>query len=167
MSSIERPLGVTIIGALGILGDAIVILIGIGSAVLGVAFWGVIAKNIEELPIAGFGSLIGALGVGIGLFFLVFGLIGLFINWKFLQGRYWAWAVTVALNVLSVIGSLPSLLSIFTSLRSGLFGFVGLPFIIIPIIVIYYLLQPHVRAYFEGRPKEPSYYPPPPPPSTV
>lgn len=141
-------------------------LIGLGLAALGATAGAAVLtgllSQITELPVASglLGALIGGLGIGIGLFIALIGLIMLLINWKFLHGSYLAWAIVLALNVLSLLGSLPNLLS---GLRVPFLLFVSLLPFLFNVIVIIYLIQPRVRAYFEGKPKEPLLLPPPPP----
>jgi hypothetical protein len=108
----NRPLGVTIIAILAILG-------GIGSLVGGIAL-------VAIIPILGAALII----IGLAYFGVAYGL------WK---GLKWAWIITLIVTVIAFISGLGSIIV----------GNVGA---IIPVIIngiiIYYLFQPNVKAYF-------------------
>ena len=108
----NRPLGVTIIAILAILG-------GIGSLVGGIALVGII-------PVLGAALII----FGLAYFGVAYGL------WK---GLKWAWIITLIVTVIAFISGLGSIIV----------GNVGavIP-VIINGIIIYYLFQPNVKAYF-------------------
>jgi hypothetical protein len=121
----HRPLGVTIIAILTIIG-------GIGFLASGIA--AVVAapflSDMEGLS-AGIGAALIALGIA--YFVMAYGL------WK---GKGWAWTITV---ILSFIG-------IALGVASIAIGNIGAIFhIIINAIVVYYLYRPHVKAFF-GKP---------------
>jgi len=116
-----RPLGVTILGILWIIGGLFAI------------FGGVIGGAI--LSVAGFGGLGAALGVTafiIGIIDLLLG-IGCFKAWS------WVWIVGVIFSAISI---LIGIVSLFTTGFSALLG------IVIAAIILYYLFQPQVKAYF-------------------
>jgi len=118
----HRPLGVTIIAILTIIG-------GIGFLASGIA--AVVAapflSDTEGLS-AGIGAVLIALGIA--YFVMAYGL------WK---GKGWAWTITL---VLSFIGIAFGIASIIT-------GNIGAVFhLIINIIVVYYLYRPNVKAFF-------------------
>ena len=108
----NRPLGVTIIAILAILG-------GIGSLVGGIAI-------VAIIPILGAALII----IGLAYFGVAYGL------WK---GLKWAWIITLIVTVIAFISGLGSIIV----------GNVGavIP-VIINGIIIYYLFQPNVKAYF-------------------
>ncbi|MCX6700626.1 MAG: hypothetical protein NTV68_12035 [Methanomicrobiales archaeon] len=116
-----RPLGVTILGILWIIGGLFAIIGGVlGGAILSVA---------------GFGGIGAALGVGafiIGIIDLLLG-IGCFKAWS------WVWIVGVIFSAISILIGIVSLLTT---------GFSALLGIIIAAIILYYLFQPQVKAYF-------------------
>jgi uncharacterized membrane protein (DUF2068 family) len=118
----HRPLGVTIIAILTIIG-------GIGFLASGIA--AVVAapflSDMEGLS-AGIGAALMALGIA--YFVMAYGL------WK---GKGWAWTITL---VLSFIGIVLGIISIVT-------GNIGAVFhLIINIIVVYYLYRPNVKMFF-------------------
>ena len=108
----NRPLGVTIIAILAILG-------GIGSLVGGIAL-------VAIIPFLGAALII----IGLAYFGVAYGL------W---QGLKWAWIITLIVTVIAFISGLGSIIV----------GNVGavIP-VIINGIIIYYLFQPNVKAYF-------------------
>ena len=125
MQQKNRPIGVTIIAILTIIG-------GIGFLASGIA--AVVAapflSDMEGLS-AGIGAALMALGIA--YFVMAYGL------WK---GKGWAWTITL---VLSFIGIVLGIASIVT-------GNIGAVFhLIINIIVVYYLYRPNVKAFF-GKP---------------
>jgi hypothetical protein len=117
----DRPLGVTIIGILWILYGLVLIFGGIiGGAVLSVAGLGAL------------GALIGIVLLIVGIIYLVLG-IGSFKAWP------WVWIVGVVFTIISVLINLVTLVS------GGISAIIG---IIIDAIILWYLFQPQVKAYF-------------------
>ena len=116
-----RPLGVTILGVLWIIGGLFAIMGGIvGGAILSMEGFG------------GLGAAIGVVAFIIGVIDLLLG-IGCFKAWS------WVWIVGVIFSAISV---LIGIVSLFTTGLSALLG------IIIAAIILYYLFQPQVKAYF-------------------
>ena len=115
----ERPLGITILGALWIILGLLYFAIGMGFAFMGVVISGLL------------GSLGGIL-ILVGLVDFVLG-IGCYMAWP------WVWTVSVVFTALHILIGIASLLT------TGIGALLGL---IIPFIIIYYLFQPHVKAYF-------------------
>jgi len=148
MSVDERPLGVTIIGVLGIIFGLMALLLGLAVTVMGVAFipW------MREL--SAFFSLLGGFISVVGIVIAFAAAIALVISWGLLSRKYWAWLATLICEVLAVIAQLGTALSA---------PFVALPGLAVAAVVIWYLLQPHVRAWFERKPAPGPAYPPPPP----
>ena len=122
MAENARPLGVTIIGILWFLtGILWVIMGGIGGAVLAVIG-------------------LGALGAAVGVILVIIGLIFLFLGVGCFKGWPWVWPVGVVLTIISLI---INLLSIVASTGSAIVG------IIIDLIILWYLFQPQVKAWFK------------------
>ena len=119
MSDKERPLGITILGALWIILGLLYFAIGMGFAFMGVVLSGLLGT-------------LGGVFVLIGIVDFVLG-VGCFMAWPLI------WTVSVAFTVLHIIIGIVSLLT------TGIGALLGL---IIPFIILYYLLQPHVKAYF-------------------
>lgn len=117
----ERPLGVTIIGILWILNGLLWLVLGfLGGAALAVIG-------------------LGVLGAAVGIILIIVGLIFLFLGIGCFKGWGWVWIVGV---ILTAIGVLMGIVSLFTSWVTGLFS------IIIGVIILWYLFQPQVKAYF-------------------
>jgi len=116
----ERPLGVTIIGILWLIGGILALLGGLGIAALG-------------------GAFLGAFGAVIGFFFVIVGIIDIILGIGCFQAWPWVWTVGVIISILSIIAGIASLI---TSGAGALLG------IVISGIILYYLFQPHVKAYF-------------------
>jgi hypothetical protein len=117
----ERPLGVTIIGILWIIGGLLAIFAGIiGGAILSVAGLG------------GVGAAIGIVAFIVGVVYLILG-VGCFMAWP------WVWIIGVIFSALSI---LIGIINLFSQGASALLG------IIIAAIILYYLFQPQVKAYF-------------------
>jgi hypothetical protein len=120
MADKERPLGVTIIGILWILGGLIYLFGGLGAAAIGGILLGAL------------GAALGAILIIIGIIFIILG-IGCFMAWP------WVWTVGV---ILTIIGLILSIASLFSAGAAALIG------IIIDAIILWYLFQPQVKAYF-------------------
>src|SRR5918995_6796625 len=118
MQQKHRPIGVTIIAILTIIG-------GIGFLASGIA--AVVAapflSDMEGLS-AGIGAALIALGIA--YFVMAYGL------WK---GKGWAWTITL---ILSAIGIIVAIVSIATGNVGAIIS------IIINGVIIYYLYRPHV-----------------------
>ncbi len=117
----DRPLGVTIIGILWILAG----LLWIAAAAVGGA----------ALTIIG----LGALGAIVGVILFIIGIIDLLLGIGCFKAWGWVWTVGV---VFMVINILIGILTLFSSWMTGLIS------IIIAAIVLWYLFQPQVKAYF-------------------
>jgi hypothetical protein len=148
MASDQRPLGVTIIGIVGILVGCLALLAGLAVTVFGIAF----IPNIGDFGglLSAFGGLISVVGI-----IVVFAaVVELIVCWGLLSRKYWAWLVALIFEVLGIIGSLGTLMGSPVA---------ALPGLAIGAVVIWYLLQPHVRAWFEKKQAPAAAYPPPPP----
>jgi hypothetical protein len=122
MAENARPLGVTIIGILWIIAGLLTV---IGGAVGGAA-----------LAIIG----LGGIGAAVSVIFIIIGLIFLFLGIGCFKGWPWVWPVGV---VFTIIGVIINLLSILSNTASAIIG------IIIDIIILWYLFQPQVKAWFK------------------
>lgn len=148
MASDQRPLGVTIIGIVGILVGCLALLAGLAVTVFGIAF----IPSIGDFGgiLSAFGGLISVVGIVV----VFAAVVELIVCWGLLSRKYWAWLVALILEVLGIIGSLGTLMGSPVA---------ALPGLAIGAVVIWYLLQPQVRAWFERRQAPAAAYPPPPP----
>ncbi len=125
MQQKHRPLGVTIISILTIIG--------------GIGF---LASGIAALVAAPFLSDMAGLSAGIGVALIALGIAYFVMAYGLWKGKGWAWNITV---ILSFIGIVLGVASIATGNIGAIFH------IIINAIVVYYLYRPYVKAFF-GKP---------------
>jgi uncharacterized membrane protein (DUF2068 family) len=129
----QRPLGVTIIAILTIIG-------GIGFLATGIApFMAAslssdISINSEILP-----AVSVALSSGIGAALIALGVAYFVWAYGLWKGKGWAWTITV---VLSFIGIALGIVSIATANVGAIFH------VIINGVILYYLYRPHVKMFF-------------------
>jgi hypothetical protein len=133
----KRPTGVTVLAILEILGGLAGL--GGGAVLIGVAAL-VSSSNFATLypQLAGIGSVSTVL-YALGALALVFGILGLVLGVGFLGGKSWAWTLGIVVGVLNIIVSL---------VETGIGFYSDIIGIIFPIIIIYYLMRPHVKAFF-------------------
>lgn len=120
MGEQERPLGITIIGALWIIRGLLALVAGLGVATVGTL-------------------VAGGIGLVIGLLMILLGLIDLALGVGCMKAWPWVWTVGVIVAILNVISGIMEIAS--TGIRGALA-------IIIPVIILYYLMQPQVKAWF-------------------
>src|SRR5712691_2415232 len=77
-------------------------------------------------------SALGALAV-------IFGILGFVLGIGFLGGKGWAWTLGIIVGILNIVVSIAQTAIGFSSSIIG---------VIFPIIIIYYLMRPHVKAFF-------------------
>lgn len=134
------------------IGAAFCVLVGIGLLVGGTFIGGLLggaaAGGEGGAAGMGIGFLLGALG---GVVFLVFAVLHVVVAWGMWTLKNWARMITLILAaigaVFQVFGLLGSLLDF--SLGSLLYSIVVLG---INGAIVWYLIQPHVKAAFEGAP---------------
>jgi hypothetical protein len=122
MAEMSRPLGVTIIGILWILAG---LLTAVGGGVGGAA-----------LAIIG----LGALGAAVGVILVIIGLVFIALGVGCFKGWPWVWPVGI---IFTIIGLVINLLSILSNTGAAIVG------ILIDIIILWYLFQPQVKAWFK------------------
>jgi uncharacterized membrane protein (DUF2068 family) len=145
-----RPTGVTLIAALYFIGGGLnilgAILILSGSAILE-----------ESLPLAELG-LPAHLGISLAIGPLIVGIINLAIGWGLWELREWARVVTIILNGLGLLITIIGLIQVFSlSVVSPSAVAVLVIVMVIYGFIIWYLMQPDVRRFFDGY--EEDYYP--------
>jgi len=98
-------------------------------------------------PIIGFcfGLLVGVVG---GVFFFVFALIALIAGYGMWMMREWGRLLSIVLAVIALLFSLPGLLVMGMHLNL-FFGTYRLFRIAISILIIWYLIQPQIRVFFQ------------------
>ena len=153
----SRPIGVTIIAILTIIGGAFSLIFGIGLITLGAVLptlppsvfnQSQIQGNLTDgqapippgTPPMALQSLLGGLGIAFGAVLVAIGIVSFFVAYGLLKGRGWAWTATIILSIISIVWNA---ITIATAANFG-----GIIPIIIDAIIIYYLYRPHVKAYF-------------------
>ncbi|MEM2124171.1 MAG: hypothetical protein QXL43_02410 [Methanolinea sp.] len=120
----ERPLGVTIIGILWILGGILALLGGLGAFLFGAMIAGPIGA---------------AVGLAIGIFLGIVGIIQIVLGIGCFMAWGWVWTVGVIITILALV------LGIVELVQSGAGALIG---IAISAIVLWYLFQENVKRYF-------------------
>ncbi len=144
----QRPTGITV---LAILAGLCGIILVIGGVAVG-AMAGAIGDFIRTYgPTYGMGivdvsGLVEAFLVGIAAVAFIFGILYILVAYGFWIGAGWSRMLAFILLILDIIGGL-------ITLPSGIIP------IIIAALILWYLMQPHVKAFFGAAP------PPTPPPA--
>jgi hypothetical protein len=141
-----RPVGVTVIAVLDFVGAGFCVLAGLGMMLGG----GFIATMMSQQQAGAAGAgLVGVLGAAAGVFFLACAAIAALLGWGMLKLKSWARIVTIILAVLGAVGALFALFGVLAH-----FAAIGVFFVLCRLAlngwIIWYLLQPHVKAAFEG-----------------
>jgi hypothetical protein len=132
----DRPLGVTILGILHIIGGIGAVIGAVIAALMGAAMLGFMAPQMNMVAVGGmFLGIFGALAV---IEFVIAGAL--------FSGKSWARILVI---VFAVIGLIMGLFSLATANPLALFS------IVIDGFLIWYMWRPHVIEYFGGEyPKE-------------
>lgn len=140
-----RPTGVTIIAVLDFIGAGVCVLAGLGMMLGG----GVVATMMSQQQGGAGAGILGAIGAAAGVFFLVCAAVAVLLGWGLLKLKEWARIITI---VFAAIGAVFSLIGMFAVL--GHFAAVGIFVALIRLaingLILWYLLQPHVKAAFQG-----------------
>ena len=158
----NRPVGVTIVAILRIIGGIILLLGGIGLITIA-PFVGQLNVNTTSstshngVPVTPNGAdinlsnnntsfLFFAAFVGvIGSILIFLGIASFVVAWGLLKGKGWAWTVTIIITIISLVFNALSIVS------GNIGAIVG---IVIDGVIIYYLYRPNVKSYF-GRVRGP------------
>ena len=157
----KRPIGVTVIAILAIIGGILLLFGGIAFVALAPIISQVNINDNNNASNSSFSLNIngtdvtiprnalflfgGFLGV-IGGMLIVIGIAGFVVAWGLLIGKGWAWIVTIIVAIISII------LNLILVMSGSIESVLGL---IIYGIIIYYLYRPGVKSYF-GRVKGPT-----------
>jgi hypothetical protein len=153
----HRPLGVTIIAILTIIGGILLLLGGFSLIALG-TLTSVAPPYTTTTNPHPLGQFFGVISAAIGSVLLVIGIGYIVMFYGLLKGKRWAWTITIILLLIGIAiqiistatGSVlnASLISSSNtnSFISGIAG--GIIGIAINIVIIYYLYRPHVKAFF-------------------
>ena len=142
-----RPTGVTLIAIYHVIGAVFLVLLAValvaGGSLLNSLFGGGKEGAIGGM---GLGLFVGVLGAA---FTLVFALVAAIAGYGVWSLREWGRILCIVLAVISILLSLPGLLLM--GLHFGLF-FGGYRFFrtAVNVVIIWYLVQPQIRALFQG-----------------
>jgi len=139
-----RPTGIVLIAIYHFLAAAflvcLAIALGVGGSVLGAMF---AAGN--SVPLSGMGFFVGIVGAAFTLIFAVVAALAGYGVWTL---REWGRILCIVLAGISILFSLPGLL--FMGLHFGFFmGGYRLIKLAISVLIIWYLVQPHIRSLFQ------------------
>ncbi len=157
----HRPLGVTIIAILTIIGGIILLLgavslIAVGTLISVAPHTANTAANNSH----GLAQFFGVISAAIGSVLVVIGLGYLAMFYGLLKGKGWAWTITIILLCIGIAVQIISTTSgtVFNAsligsnsnnvntVLSGIIG--GIIGIAINVVIVYYLYRPNVKAYF-------------------
>src|SRR6266704_1182342 len=110
---------------------------------------GLVGLGAGALLIGNASTLLNALGAVA----VIFGIVSLVLGVGFLGGKGWAWTLGIVVGVLNIISSL---------VQAAVGDYSNIIGIIFPIIIIYYLMRPHVKAFFGKGPAMAAGMQPPP-----
>lgn len=128
-----------ILGVLDIIAAVGFLLLGLVALALG----GVLAEAFAGMP--GFwGMIFGAAAAVMGILFIVFGVLFLFVGIGQFKGQVWVWYVTVVFSALGVINNVIAFLDVAAADVVGLL--IGLA---INLLVLWYYFEPQVKAHFK------------------
>jgi len=133
----QRPIGITIISVLMIIGGIILIFTGITPLFIGP----LISLDSSNYSTSALGSLIT---IG-GLVLVALGIASLIVSWGLLKGKEWARTITLIISIIAIIIAIISLAS-----SQDLTHIIS---IIIYGIIIYYMFTDKVKLFF-GKIKE-------------
>jgi uncharacterized membrane protein (DUF2068 family) len=129
---------------LDFIGAGFCVLAGLGMMLGG----GFMATMLNQQQGASAG-LLAAIGAAAGVFFLFLGAVAVLLGWGLLKLKEWARIVTI---VLAGIGALFGVIGLFGILThfAAFLVFFALCRLAINGLIVWYLLQPHVKAAFQG-----------------
>jgi len=154
----DRPLGVTVIAILIVIGGIMSLFGGITLIVVAA----ILSTSLNDLSTSSpiIGSFFGALSAAFGAVLLVIGVGYIIMTYGLLKGKGWAWTITIiltligiAINIISAITGGVSTLSTINNMNGGTnsfaYGIVGSVIgTAISAVIIYYLYRPHVKLFF-------------------
>lgn len=167
--SIKRPIGVTIISILTIIGGILLVFGGLSLLAFGAFFTAVPTETLltedqqlqpqqsqNAAELQALSQFFGSIGIVIGSIVLAVGIGYLIVSYGLLKGKGWAWIVTIILTIIAIITQVTSVISTSTltqSLTTDIAALVsGIISHIIGIaingVILYYLYRPNVKAFF-------------------
>jgi uncharacterized membrane protein len=170
--STHRPLGVTIIAILTIIGGILLIFGGVSLLSVGAIFTAVTfedqqqqlqLQNSDSEELQPLTQFFGNFGLAVGAILLAVGIGYLVVSYGLLKGKGWAWTVTMILTIIAIVIQVASVISSgiltqsLTNDPAALLSGIAAQIISIAIngVILYYLYRPNVKAYF-GKSSQPS-----------
>ncbi len=143
MTKAERPLGISIISILDIIFGLFAMLGGLLLIVLGSIINYIPTNEFQSIHVhINIPKLIMVFGFVIGVFLLIFGVIGILLGYFLWKGNEFARLLHI---VLAILGILSGIITGFNNILSGILS------IIINLIIIYYLTRGYVKIFFKPR----------------
>jgi hypothetical protein len=145
-NTMARPVGVTILAILDFLSAAALILAALGFMLGGGMVATILSQNSQlssQVP----AGLIGSLGVGVGVGFLIGAAICALLGWGLWALKNWARIITLVLTILWILlTGLAVLLALF---HFNILSIVWNGFwLAIYVLIVWYLLKPDVKRAF-------------------
>lgn len=118
--SIRRPIGVTIISILAIIGGILLVFGGLSLLAFGAFFTSETFTEDQQLQpqqsqntaeMQALSQFFGSIGVVIGSIVLAVGVGYLVVSYGLLKGKRWAWIVTIILTIIAIITQVTSVIS--------------------------------------------------------
>jgi hypothetical protein len=128
--SIRRPIGVTIISILVIIGGILLVFGGLSLLAFGAFFTSVPIETLTEdqqlqpqqsqntAEMQALSQFFGSIGVVIGSIVLAVGVGYLVVSYGLLKGKRWVWIVTIILTIIAIITQVTSVISTSTLTQS-------------------------------------------------
>jgi hypothetical protein len=142
-----RPTGIVLIAIYHFLSAAFLVMLAITLAVGGTVL-GALFSAGGSVPLGGMGLFVGLLGAAFSIVFAVVAALAGYGVWTM---REWGRILCVVLAAIALLISLPGLLLMGLHL-SLFFGGYRLVRIAISILIIWYLVQPQIKALFQRTP---------------
>lgn len=121
--SIRKPIGVTIISILAIIGGILLVFGGLALLAFGAFFTSVPIETLTEdqqlqpqqsqntAEMQALSQFFGSIGVVIGSIVLAVGVGYLVVSYGLLKGKGWAWIATIILTIIAIITQVTSVIS--------------------------------------------------------
>jgi hypothetical protein len=167
---VTRPLGVTIIAILTIIGGILLVFGGLSLLALGAFFAAFPVDSLiseqqqqqfqleiqNQADFEDLSQFIGSIGIIVGAIVLAIGIGYLVVSYGLLKGMAWAWTITVILTIIAIVIQIISVVSAslvsasyFSDLDALVSGIIAhIIGIAINGVILYYLYRPNVKAYF-------------------
>lgn len=155
----QRPTGVTVIAVIDFVGAGLLLLGALG-AVFGGTFLGSFIGGMSGRTGTSGAALGFVIGAIIAVVMLFLAAVSALVGWGMLNLKEWARIVQIIIAAIGIISRLGSLALVHTPMM-GIFGAWALVVLGYYIWVVYYLVQPQVRAAFQPIPVVPVAPPPP------